>query len=515
MGLIKGLEKYPKEITKTRMNVEGAAIGILSKDMLLIDDTTLSVSSFKTYEGRIFFKVLSDIRKQGYTVLDDVTVLSALSDDIQEKLEDVGGIEALRNLADIVDTRNTDSILDALHRENLIMKLYDKGFPVTVKTKDDNGKEYIPVNRFRKMSSEDIISYYEVELSKDSVGYKTKILSQGRLIMTPEYITSIMTGESMGVPFNVANVDVNGNDETVYPYLSNGIKGFMRGRVNVLGAYSSVGKTAYWTGVIVSLIEQGEKVLIFSNEQDRAAFLDNFVVWIAYKHFRYYNISKAKNKSGDLSKEDSDMLNRIMEYYNERYADNIEFVELPSMDIETIKSQIKYFALQEGFSVVLIDTLKMDYNDGIENASRHKLISQIEAIHAGCRRYNLIGLCSYQLAPSTLGKLFLDVTCLSEAKALKDSCENLFMMRIVYPQELIKSDKNFCKPFQRKKKNDKWIEEPYETDPKKIYRMFFWDKCRCGQNSGDSGIAQLLEFDALHCVFKEVAFCRPKRGIIV
>lgn len=97
-------------------------------------------------------------------------------------------------------------------------------------------------------------------------------------------------------------------------------------------------------------------------------------------------------------------------------------------------------------------------------------------------------------------------------------------MRVAYKDELDKESKKFyCSPFRRKMVEDidengdiknTWITEKFEPNPDKIYRIFFIDKCRSGQNSGDSGEAMLLEFDANHSVFKEVAYCKPKRLLI-
>lgn len=523
MGYIKGFEdKYPKEIVGNRMSIEGSVIGLLAKDLLIFDESNLAVADFKSEEGRVFFKVLRDIRKKGYNNLDEVTVISNISDDMQEKFEECGGYEAVSNLASIVDTNNSESILDALHRENILLHLHDSGFNLLKPMTDDKGKEFIPINKFRKMHSENVIDFYELELNKYAIGYNTKILDERKLMVTPEYIQKIQDGELNGVPFEECSIDVEGGVETVYSYLSRDIKGLLRGSTTVLGAYSSVGKTTYWTGIILSLVEQGEKVLIFSNEQDGDVFTNNFLVWLLYKHFRYYKITKTKLKTGELTDKDLEMLKAASEYYNENYADNIQFIHLPDMDISTIKKKTRHYVLKEGFSVVLIDTLKQDYTDGTADATYHKLISDSRSIDALAKKYGLIMLCSFQLLPSTLGKLFLDVTCLSGAKAVKDILENLFLMRIVYSEELIKSSKYYCKPFQWKtekgykdgKQIDVWKQIPYETKEDKIYRILFTDKCRSGTMSGDSGIAQLLEFDAAHSVFKEVAYCKPKRGVI-
>ena len=525
MGLIKGLEeKYPKEILYKREFFEGQVIGLLAKDLLFIDECNLDISDFKTEEGRIFFKLEQEIRNKGYNQLDEVTVLSNIPESIQDKFEEYGGYDALNNLSEIVDTKNSDSIFDALHRENIFMKLYDTGFNLLNPIKDDNGKDFVPIEKFRKMPSESVVSWYEVELNKATVGFNTKILEEGNLDIDDEFLESLYKGEQCGVPFSKCNTDIDGNEERVYPYTTNQTKGLLRGSTSILGAYSSVGKTTWWTGLIFSLLEQGEKVLIFSNEQNSAVFKINVLIWLAYKHFRYYGITKAKLISGDLNDDLKAKVKEVRNYYIQKYSQSIMFIHLPDMDITTIKKKTRYYALQHGYTTVLVDTLKMDYSDGVADVSYHKLIEDTRAIDSLAKRYELIFLCSFQLAPSTLGKLFLDVTCLSGAKAVKDTCENLFLMRIVYKEELMKSSKKFyCEPFRKKPVEDVdmegniktvWKTEPFEPNPEKIYRIFFIDKCRSGQNSGDSGEALLLEFDANHSVFKEVAYCKPKRVVI-
>lgn len=165
MGYIKGFEdKYPKELVDVRMNIEGSVIGLLAKDLLIIDDSNIKVTDFKSEEGRIYYKVLRDIRKKGFVSLDESTLLANLSGDILEKFDNVGGYDQLYNLSTIVDTKNSESILDNLQRENILLNLYDKGFGLLKPMTDDNGKEYIPLNKFRKMNSENIISFMKLNL---------------------------------------------------------------------------------------------------------------------------------------------------------------------------------------------------------------------------------------------------------------------------------------------------------------------------------------------------------------
>lgn len=521
--LLAGLkEKYPEKILEKREFFEGQVIGLIAKDLLLLDECNLEISDFKSEEGRLFFKIEEEIRKKGYNVLDEVTVISNISDNLQEKFEEYGGYDSIQALADVVSLNNTESILDALHRENTIMRLYDSGFNSLKPCIDDKGKEYIPLEKFRKMTSENVRDWYEVQLNKSAIGYNTKILEEKKLLATSDWLDKVYAGEKNGIPFEIAGINTKGEEEHVYSYLSKQLKGLLRGSSTFCAAYSSVGKTSYITGIIISLITQGEKVLIFSNEQDSDVFLINMLIWLAYKHFGYMKITKSKMSTGQLTDEEKKQLEEIVGYYNENYAQNVQFIHLPDMDIATIKSKTRYYSLKEGFSVVVVDTFKMDYSTGAADASYHKLIQDTRLVDSLAKQLDLIGLFTFQLAPSTLGKLFLDVTCLSGAKAVKDTAENLLLMRVVYPEELIKGTSIYCNPYRKKSrivgengnKKMQWYTEPFDVDSSKTYRMMFVDKCRAGQNSSDSGEAMLLEFDPHHVVFKEVAYCKPKRMVI-
>ena len=123
-------------------------------------------------------------------------------------------------------------------------------------------------------------------------------------------------------------------------------------------------------------------------------------------------------------------------------------------------------------------------------------------------------LASVQLAEYMKGKLFLDASCLSNAKQIKEILENLFLMRTVYAEELDEKSKYYCRPFRLKKVNNKWIEEEYKPDPNAVWRALFTEKCRSGANSSDNGIGYLLRYDGDHCIFREVAQARFRHGEI-
>jgi hypothetical protein len=182
--------------------------------------------------------------------------------------------------------------------------------------------------------------------------------------------------------------------------------------------------------------------------------------------------------------------------------------------MSTVKKKIRENVLRYGYDTVLYDTFKLDFDSAGNTRQDLSLIKDSRELDALCKKYNIIGLASLQLAINTIGKLFLDSSVLSNSKQIKEVLEGLYLMRNVYDEELDPKSKYYCKPFRLKKVNDKWIEEEYQPDRNAVWRMIFPDKTRSGANSSDTGVAYLLKFSGDHAIFREVAQCRPRHGEI-
>ena len=153
-------EKYPKELLEGRLTVEGNVIGCLYQDPLLIDEGNFKSTDFITSDGVFYFALAKQLRKAGYTVFDEVTILSTISDNIAESFAERGGYDTIKNLTDVVNIKNADIYLDNLYRENIMLGMYNDGFNM-LKTVDWNGKEIVPYKLFRKMDSESTLDWYE------------------------------------------------------------------------------------------------------------------------------------------------------------------------------------------------------------------------------------------------------------------------------------------------------------------------------------------------------------------
>lgn len=507
-------EKYPVQLLKGRVETEGNVISCFFKDMLLLDETRFTANDFITKDGRYYFTLCKKIRESGFSYLDEITILSNCNEHIVERYEALGGWETIQHQIDIINLNNFEVYADNLYRENILLRLNDDGFNL-LREIDVNGKSVVPIKLFRKMDAESVLDWYEARMTTYGTGYSSKILEEEEIDFDDEFFENCAEGLENGVPFDMAGYDVNGNEMNCFPFLSRQINGLLDGTFTMMAGYSSTGKSTWFVTVIMALLFRDRKVLIISNEENIKKFKIKFIVWLLGKHFRYFKLSKKKLMSGDLTDEDRKYLKCVQEYWRENFKGKLKFIAIADANMSLVKKKARENILRYGYDTVLYDTFKLDFGNASDTRQDLSLVKDVRDLDAFSKKYNIIMLASLQLAIHTMGKLFLDASCLSNSKQIKESLENLFLMRNVYDEELDPSNKKYyCRPYRLKKVNDKWIEEEYEPDRNAVWRMLFTDKARSGANSSDNGQAFLLKFSGDHCIFREVSMCRPKHGMI-
>lgn len=482
--------------------------------MLLLDEITLEQKDFITNDGLFYFALLKQLRNKGFYSLDEVTILSNSNEDVIERYDALGGWEAIQHQIDIINEKNFDTYIDILYRENILLHMYDDGFNLLKKI-EVNNKYIVPLKLFRKMDAESVTDWYEARISSYGTGYSSKIIEEEEIDFDDEFIENCQDGLENGVPFDVAGYDINGEEINCFPFLSRQVNGLLEGTLTMMGGYSSTGKSTWWVTVIMALLNYNRKVLIISNEENVKKFKIKFMVWLLGKRNRYFKLTKKKLMSGDISPEDRKQLTSIQEYWRNNYKGRVKFISLSDANMSIVKKKARENILRYGYDTILYDTFKLDF-DSIGNVRQDlSLIKDSRELDALCKKYNVIGLASLQLAINTTGKLFLDSSVLSNSKQIKEVLENLYLMRNVYDEELDPDNKKYyCRPFRLKKINDKWVQEEYHPDRNAVWRMLFPDKTRSGANSSDTGVCYLLKYDGDHCIFREVAQCRPRHGEI-
>ena len=307
---------------------------------------------------------------------------------------------------------------------------------------------------------------------------------------------------------------MNGEEINCFPFLSRQIMGLLEGTFTMMGGFSSAGKSTWWITVLMALLHYDRKILIISNEENIKKFKIKFMVWLLGKRNRYFKLTKKKMASGDINTESRKSLSDVQDFWRKNYKGRVKFISINEADMHVVKKKIRENALRYGYDTVLYDTFKIQEGDFSSARQDLSLVRDSRELDKLAKKYNLIMLASVQLAEYMKGRLFLDASCLSNAKQIKEILENLFLMRTVYAEELDEKSKYYCHPFRLKKVNDKWIEEEYKPDPNAVWRALFVEKCRSGANSSDNGVAYLLRYDGDHCIFREVAQARFKHGEI-
>ena len=379
---------------------------------------------------------------------------------------------------------------------------------------DINGKKVVLLKLFRKMDADSVQDWWDARITSYGTGYSSKVLEEEEIDFDDEFIDNCKEGLENGVPFDIAGYDINGEEMNCFPFLSRQINGILEGTTTMMGGYSSAGKSTWWITVLMSLLHYDRKILIISNEENIKKFKIKFMVWLLGKRNRYFKLTKKKMTSGDISTESRKQLTDVQKYWRENYKGKVKFIAIADADMSLVKKKIRENVLRYGYDTILYDTFKIQGGDISSARQDLSLVRDSRELDKLAKKYNIIMLASVQLAEYTKGKLFLDASILSNAKQIKEQLENLFLMRTVYTEELDEKSKYYCHPFRLKKVNDKWIEEEYKPDTSAVWRMVFTEKCRTGANSSDNGIAYLLKYDGDHCIFREVAQCRPKHGEI-
>lgn len=502
-------DKYDNRLLKNRLTVEGNVIAIIYSDPLVLDENDLTSKDFITSDGNFYFSLAKQLRKTGYTVFDEVTILSSINDTISEEFQERGGYATLKNLVDIIDIRNADVYIDTLYRENIILSLYRDGFNLFDKV-DWDGKEIIPLSLFRKMDSEGVLDWYESRLLGYNTGKSSSILEEENISFEDDFIQNCMDGEEMGVPFEIAGLDKNGDTMNVYPFLSKQVSGLPRGTLSMIGGFSSAGKSTWLIGLIMAMLYNGEKIILVSNEERIKKYKVKFLIWLLAKKNRYYNLTKKKILAGQINEEDMKQLQDVQNYWNNHYKDKVRIITTNDADIKTAKKKIREAALKDGFSTFIVDTFKINENDMTANRTDLCLVKDSRDLAKMAQRYDMVGFASVQLAERDRSQLFLTSSVLSNSKQIKEILENLFLLRPVFDEELDPKEKLYCKPFRLKKIDNKWIEEEYHPDRSSVWRMLFVEKNRNGDNSSDTGKCFLINYAGDFAVFRETAQCRPK-----
>ena len=472
---------------------------------------------FITKSGRMLFTIGKTIRDKRFHTFDEITFLSNTNEDLKNKINnDFGGFKQIQNVMDAVSLKNYDTFLDNLNKSNIMLSLYKKNFNILNEMTLDNGKKVVPFELFKQLTASEVIDFYEGTLSTlDTKINSSKIIEEGYIDFDDVFLEKLTNKEEVGISFGEAGFDINGDPIKTFPFMSSNILGVKHGTLNCWAAHSGAGKSTYMITVLMSLISQGERFTMITNESSVSDVKVQFLIWVLTRCLNYWEISKKKLVSGNLTEKDKIKIKEARQYWKENYAKAIKITSLSDADARLTCQIIKKDIAREGYTGFLVDTFKLSIDGGSNDAFWMSLIKDTRALTEIAMRFNVIGLMTVQLALNSLNRCWIDASCLSNSRGIKETLSNLIMFRKVTDAELDPESSYFIHPFRHKQKADgSWYEEEFLPDRSKVWRLFFIDKSRRGADSNDTGVAYLVRYDGDFCCFYETAKARPTHKLI-
>lgn len=475
------LKKTIEKIEANRTQAEASFVFCLWKDPQRYDDyKNVNVGTDKTLilEEPVFYFLLGrGIRQQGFQNIDNITVETYLTDKpaLRKYYDEAQGWEACKRMMDLVDPENTDGYYDQIAKMNLLKILA---------TKYEDMLSH--PERFDNASSDEVYSAFEL-LNNQAVlttGQDSKIED---LVVDEKYIAACNEGLDQGISY-----------ASGAPLLNYLTLGAPVGDMYLFAGHSGTGKSSFiFENMVIPFADQGTGVAIISNEMQSKAYKNMLLVHILTKELNYWKITRKKLSLGHFNKEELDMLRKAAAITKEKYS-NIRFIKMFENDTSKVVQYIKRLA-RSGTKAIIYDTMKAD--DGVDDKMWQALLMNSRRIFNTVSKEQVAMICTFQLALHTTNQRWLDATCLSNSKQIKEVVAQAVFARQVWQDEYT-GEKFDCNPYRRNKDNPK-IKEPFTMDKDKKYMVLFLNKTR----SDEDGQTLLYQWDSAWNRWLEVGFC--------
>ena len=205
---------------------------------------------------RFFFEFGRDMFNDGIQTFDDVIILKKVKEyGIDSKFKEYGGYDPINQIVRKVNV-STDNFDDYKRgiRWNHIIKQLKMMFGEKVFVKDGKYDPY-------KMRAEQLTLYWKDKMNQIHMAASENIFDSSPLLLDAEKYIEEIEKQSEGVmPFYNAKLT------------NKAVAGWVRGNVFMHGGYGNTGKSSIATeDVVMACIENGEKLVILANEEDRKA----------------------------------------------------------------------------------------------------------------------------------------------------------------------------------------------------------------------------------------------------
>jgi len=435
-----------------------------------------------TEDGEFYFTLGKNLYEQGYRNFDNTTLETYLEKfpETKKYYEERNGYRTIKEIMGVTAAENTEGYYDSIVKYNTLMELYDKGFNVLSNMK-----------KFKKMTNQQVYDFFDYELNSISIntGHDFEIET---LEIDDDFIAECNEGSATGISY-AKNCRI----------LNNITLGLPLGELYMIGGFSGIGKSSFvFENMIIPITENGIKCTVISNEQRSKDFKLLLLSHVLTQDLGYWKLTRKQVKKGSFTEEQFEMLQKAKQVIKEKYGD-IRFVKLFDNNMDKVKKVIKKLS-KLGHQVFMFDTMKSE--DEVDEAMWQQLLLHSRKLFQLASKENIALVCTYQLALHTSNRRYLDASCLSNSKQIKEVFSEMIYFRTMWDDEFDQNSKYYIEPHQKKRDDDgKYtIKEIQELDPEnKRYIIAFVDKTR-----NDEDKKQILyEFNGRFNTWREVGYC--------
>ena len=475
--------KCAKQVKEYKVACEANIVSIFYKKPELMYDYQLKLEDFSENTWRVYWQIAYDIIvKEKKSVLDDITVGLYLEkhSKLKQKYDEYGGYDTIDKATEYIKASNISGYVNELKKWETVIRMIASGFPVT-----DRIKEFVD------MSLDEIYKEYDALLNHIFINAEEDVMSYSLSDGIYDLIEQLNEGIAVGLPYD--NM----------PILTKETGGQLPGNITLVGGLSNMGKTTLTrTMLIPSAVKYGERLVILVNEEGKAKWQRELIVWVANNIYKT-DLQKFVVRDGKFSDEVKELLYKCADWIAEKSENNMLTI-IPFARYETQKAirVIKKYA-SLGVKYFILDTYKADAgsrSDRMWLDMQQNMVDIYDTVKAEGGK-NVHITITFQLAKSSARQRFYSQDNIGMAKSIIDPASTCLMLRDVFEDEYT-GEKNALKVYRLDGKNNK-SKIPVKLDHDKHYQLIFIVKNREG---AANSIQIVCEHDMSRNLLKEVGF---------
>lgn len=295
--------KCAKQVKEYKVACEANIVSIFYKKPELMYDYQLKLEDFSENTWRVYWQIAYDIIvKEKKSVLDDITVGLYLEkhSKLKQKYDEYGGYDTIDKATEYIKTSNISGYVNELKKWETVIRMIASGFPVT-----DRIKEFVD------MSLDEIYKEYDALLNHIFINAEEDVMSYPLSDGIYDLIEQLNEGIAVGLPYD--NM----------PTLTKETGGQLPGNITLVGGLSNMGKTTLTrTMLIPSAVKYGERLVILVNEEGKAKWQRELIVWVANNIYKT-DLQKFVVRDGKFSDEVKELLYKCADWIAEKSENNM------------------------------------------------------------------------------------------------------------------------------------------------------------------------------------------------